>query len=94
MLPALAAGPNPFPPEVSMAPLPPVTRRLVGRLNMLAGFMLLTALALRIGVTYYAYQQAGVAALFNRELIFSLLLLVGGVLLLRFGWQMARRQKV
>lgn len=77
-----------------MAPLPPVTRRLVGRLNMLAGFMLLAALVLRIYVTYYAFQYAGFAALYNRELIVSLLLLVGGVLLLRFGWSMARRSRV
>lgn len=77
-----------------MAPLPPVTRRLVGRLNMLAGFMLLVALALRIGITYYMYQQTGIAALYNRELVFSLLLLIGGVLLLRFGWSMARRSRV
>ncbi|UOG74330.1 hypothetical protein MTX78_19695 [Hymenobacter tibetensis] len=76
-----------------MAPLPPVTRRLVGRLNMLAGFMLLVALALRIYVTYYAYQQAGVAALYNRQFVFSLLLLLGGVLLLWLGWRMARRVK-
>jgi hypothetical protein len=61
---------------------------------MLAGFMLLTALALRIGITYYLYKQTGIAALYNRELIFSLLLLVGGVLLLRFGWSMARRSRV
>ena len=77
-----------------MAPLPPITRRLVGRLNMLAGIMLLLALALRIYVTYYAYQLAGVAALFNRELVVSLLLLVGGILLVRLGWSMARRSRV
>jgi len=77
-----------------MAPLPPITRRLVGSLNMLAGFMLLVALALRIYVTYYAYKQAGVAALFNRELVVSVLLLLGGVLLVRLGWSMAKRSRV
>jgi hypothetical protein len=61
---------------------------------MLAGFMLLVALALRIGITYYLYQQTGIAALYNRELVFSLLLLIGGVLLLRLGWSMARRSRV
>jgi uncharacterized membrane protein YqgA involved in biofilm formation len=61
---------------------------------MLAGFMLLMALALRIYVTIYAYQQAGIAALYNREFVFSLLLLAGGVLLLRLGWRMSRRVKV
>jgi hypothetical protein len=79
---------------VSMAPLPPVTRRLVGQLNMLAGSMLLLALVLRIYVTYYAYQQAGIAALLNRELVVSLLLLIGGILLLRLGWSMARRSRI
>lgn len=74
-----------------MAPLPPVTRRLVGMMNMLAGFMLLTALALRMGVTYYAYKQAGLAAFYNREFLFSLMLLVGAFLLLRYGWRMMRR---
>lgn len=77
-----------------MAPLPPITRRLVGRLNMLAGFMLLVALVLRIYVTYYAYQQAGVAALLNRELVLSVLLLIGGLLLLRLGWSMARPNRM
>jgi len=74
-----------------MAPLPPVTRRLVGMMNMLAGSMLLLALVLRAGLTYYAYRQAGIAALYNRQFIVSLLLLAGGVLLLWFGWRMMRR---
>ena len=63
-----------------MPPLPPVTRRLVGLLNMLAGFMLLAALVLRLGVTYWAYQQAGPAALYNREMVLSLVLFTIGVL--------------
>lgn len=74
-----------------MAPLPPVTRRLVGMLNMLAGFMLLAALVLRLGVTYVAYRQAGPAALYNREMVLSLAVLVGGVFLLRYGWRLLRR---
>lgn len=60
-------------------------------LNMLAGFMLLMALVLRMGVTYYAYKQAGTAALYNREFLFSLMLLAGSFLLLRYGWRMLRR---
>ncbi len=75
-----------------MTPLPPVTRRLVGMLNMLAGFMLLSALTLRLVVTYWAYRQAGVAALYNREMVLSLMVLVGGVFLLRYGWRLLRRQ--
>jgi hypothetical protein len=74
-----------------MAPLPPVTRRIVGMMNVLAGSMLLVALVLRLVITYYAYQQAGVAALYNRQLVVSLLLLASGVLLLRYGWRMMRR---
>ncbi|MBD2714382.1 hypothetical protein KBK19_04980 [Microvirga sp. STR05] len=75
-----------------MAPLPPVTRRIVGMMNVLAGFMLLTALALRMGVTYVAYQQAGMAALYNQQFFISLLLLAGGMFLLRYGWRMLRRK--
>jgi membrane protein implicated in regulation of membrane protease activity len=73
-----------------MAPLPPVTRRIVGMMTVLAGFMLLVAFFLRMGVTYFAYQQAGTAALYNRELLMSLLLLVGSMLLLRYGWRTLR----
>ncbi len=76
-----------------MAPLPPITRRLVGRMNILAGCMLLLAFVLRMVVTYYAYKQAGVAALYNREMVFSCLLLIGGLLLVRFGWYMARQPR-
>lgn len=61
-------------------------------MNMLAGFMLLGALALRMGVTYLAYQQAGMAALYNRQLFVSMLLLVASMLLLRYGWRMLRRK--
>lgn len=70
-----------------MAPLPPVTRRIVSMMTMLAGFMLLVAFFLRVGLTYYAYQQAGAAAIFNRQLLLSLLLLAGSGLLLGYGWR-------
>lgn len=76
---------------VKMAPLPPITRRLVGMLNMLAGIMLLMALVIRMGVTIYAYRQAGPAAFYNREFLFSLLLLASSFLLLRYGWRMLRQ---
>ncbi|WBA40618.1 hypothetical protein [Hymenobacter canadensis] len=70
-----------------MPPLPPVTRRIVGMMTVLAGFMLLVAFFLRMGLTYYAYKQAGPAAIYNREFLMSLLLLAGSGLLLRYGWR-------
>lgn len=76
-----------------MPPLPPVTRRIVGMMTILAGFMLLVAFILRMGITYYAYKQAGSAAIYNREFLMSLLLLAGSGLLLRYGWHTWRRDQ-
>jgi hypothetical protein len=61
-------------------------------MTILAGFMLLVAFILRLGLTYYAYKQAGTAAIYNRELLMTLLLLAGSLLLLRYGWRTWRPQ--
>lgn len=71
-------------------PLPPTTRRLVGWLFLIAGFLLLLGVGLRLGVVYYEYQQLGSAALNSTRLILSLMMLVAAMLMLRYGWRERR----
>lgn len=71
-------------------PLPPTTRRLVGWLFLIAGFLLLLGVGLRLGVVYYEYQQLGEGALNSTRLILSLMMLVAAMLMLRYGWRERR----
>jgi multisubunit Na+/H+ antiporter MnhB subunit len=71
-------------------PLPPNTRRLVGLLFLIAGFMLLVGVALRLYVVYDAYQRLGTDAVTSSRLVLYLMMVVGGVLMLRYGWRERR----
>jgi multisubunit Na+/H+ antiporter MnhB subunit len=71
-------------------PLPPATRRLVGWLFLIAGWMLLLGVALRLYVVYDAYQRLGAAALVSTQLVLYLMMLVAGLLMLRYGWRERR----
>lgn len=71
-------------------PLPPDTRRLVGSLFLLAGFLLLLGVALRLYVVYDAYQRLGAAAVTSTQLVIYLIMVVGAVMMLRYGWRERR----
>ncbi|RSK37093.1 hypothetical protein [Hymenobacter metallilatus] len=71
-------------------PLPPATRRLVGLLFLIAGFLLLLGVALRLYVIYDAYQRLGADAVGSTQLILSLMMVIGGVMMLRYGWRERR----
>ncbi|MBX0291266.1 hypothetical protein K3G63_12505 [Hymenobacter sp. HSC-4F20] len=71
-------------------PLRPSTQRLVGWLFLLAGFLLVLGVMLRLGVVYYEYQQVGSNGLQSGRLLLSLLMLVAALMMLRYGWR-ARR---
>ncbi|WP_426493228.1 hypothetical protein [Hymenobacter sp. 102] len=71
-------------------PLPPNTRRLVGLLFLIAGFMLLVGVALRLYVVYDAYQRLGADAVTSTKLVLYLMMVIGGVLMLRYGWRERR----
>ena len=68
-------------------PLPPATRRLVGWLFLLAGALLLTGVGLRLYVLYDAYQRLGAGAVASTQLVIYLMMVVGGVMMLRYGWR-------
>ncbi|MET4105437.1 hypothetical protein [Hymenobacter sp. UYP22] len=71
-------------------PLPPTTRRLVGLLFLLAGFLLLLGVALRLYVVYDTYQRLGADAVASTQLVIYLIMLVGAVMMLRYGWRERR----
>lgn len=71
-------------------PLRPATHRLVGWLFLIAGFLLLLGVVLRLGVVYYEYQALGSASLNSTRIILSLMMLVAALMMLRYGWR-ARR---
>ncbi|MDU0369427.1 hypothetical protein ACFPAF_03400 [Hymenobacter endophyticus] len=71
-------------------PLPPTTRRLVGLLFLLAGFLLLLGVALRLYVVYDTYQRLGADAVASTQLVIYLIMLVAAVMMLRYGWRERR----
>ncbi|UOQ78542.1 hypothetical protein MUN84_08315 [Hymenobacter sp. 5516J-16] len=71
-------------------PLPPTTRRLVGWLFLIAGFLLLLGVGLRLGVVYYEYERLGPDVLSSGRIVISLTMLVAAVMMLRYGWRERR----
>ncbi|MCA8831770.1 hypothetical protein [Hymenobacter pini] len=71
-------------------PLPPRTRRFVGLLFLIAGFLLLLGVALQLYVVYDAFQRMGNEAVSSTRLILLLMMVVGGVMMLRYGWRERR----
>ncbi|GGG29242.1 hypothetical protein [Hymenobacter glacieicola] len=71
-------------------PLPPTTRRLVGWLFLIAGFLLLLGVGLRLGVVYYEYERLGPDALSSGRLVISMTMLVAAIMMLRYGWRERR----
>ncbi|WP_460613790.1 MULTISPECIES: hypothetical protein [Hymenobacter] len=71
-------------------PLPPKTRRLVAWMFLTAGFLLLLGQLLRLWVVYQEYQRLGTEAITSTQLVLNLMMLVGAMLLLRYGWRERR----
>ncbi|UPL48519.1 hypothetical protein [Hymenobacter sublimis] len=71
-------------------PLPPTTRRLVGWLFLIAGFLLLLGVGLQLGVVYYEYERLGPDVLSSGRIVISLTMLVAAVMMLRYGWRERR----
>ncbi|RSK51147.1 hypothetical protein [Hymenobacter rigui] len=71
-------------------PLPSATRRLVGVLFLIAGFMLLLGVVLRLYVVYDAYQRLGADAVASTQLVVYLMMMIGALMMLRYGWRERR----
>ncbi|WP_400193430.1 hypothetical protein [Hymenobacter sp. B81] len=70
--------------------LKPGARRLVGLLLIVSGGLLVAAQLLRFGVLGAGWQQAGWAGVDSTYLTLTVLMLLVGVLLVRYGWRMRR----
>ncbi|GAB3233740.1 hypothetical protein GCM10027346_22070 [Hymenobacter seoulensis] len=55
-----------------------------------AGFLLLLGQLLRLWVVYQEYQRLGTEAITSTQLVLNLMMLVGAMLLLRYGWRERR----
>lgn len=74
--------------------LSPATRRLVGLMMIVAGGLLVTAQILRFGVTAAEWRQGGWNAVQSTYLVLSVLMLVVGVLIVRYGWRMRQDGRI
>lgn len=74
-------------------PLSPATRRLVGLLYLIAGGLIVCAQLLRLGAAAYAWQNETVAGSVWAT-VADLLLLTGGIFVLRYGWRVRRDGRI
>ncbi|MCC3157790.1 hypothetical protein LJ737_11120 [Hymenobacter sp. 15J16-1T3B] len=74
--------------------LSPATRRLVGLMLIVAGGLLVTAQVLRFGVSAAEWQQGGWNAVQPTYLVLSVLMLVLGALIIRYGWRMRQDGRI
>ncbi|KAA9338712.1 hypothetical protein F0P96_07785 [Hymenobacter busanensis] len=68
----------------------PMSRRVTGSLLMVAGTLLLLAQLIRFGIAAVEWQQGSGDAVGATYLILTVLMLLLGVLLIRYGWRMRR----
>ena len=75
-------------------PLPPASRRLVGLLYMIAGGLLLVAQLINLGKIAYLWRTSLMPVLPVTRLILDVLMLVGAILLLRYGWRVRQDGRI